>query len=106
MLKLAFEKAYDKVEWDCIRDVSRSGGFPYTSISWITSRLQSTKVSVLMNEIQGWKTGRVLRQEDHASPLIFVLVVDGLHHMIFICRKEGLLKGIRCQDDANTVINL
>ena len=33
-------------------------------------------------------------------------MADGLHHMISICKKEDLLKGLGCWDDANAVINL
>ena len=48
---------------------------------------------------------RDLRQGDPLSHLIFVLVADGLNHMINKCRGKGLLKGLGCQDEANTVIN-
>ena len=33
-------------------------------------------------------------------------MADELHHMISICRKEDLLKGLGCSDNANVVKNL
>jgi len=46
-----------------------------------------------------------LRQGDPLSLLIFVLIADGLNH-IAKCRKEGMLKGLECRDEANRATNL
>ena len=85
-----------------------SWGFTSTWISWIKFWLQYAKVSVLVNGSQGQKNlcKRGLRQDDPLSPLILVLVANGLHHMIAKCREEGLIKGLGCRDDTNAVINL
>ena len=44
-----------------------------------------------------------LRQGDPLFPLNFVLIADGLNHMIAKCRKQGMLKGLGCRDKANGV---
>ena len=40
------------------------------------------------------------------SPLMFVLVANGLHHMIAKCWDLGLIHGLGCRDDTNVVVNL
>ena len=37
---------------------------------------------------------------------VFVLVANGLHHMIAKCQDADLIKGLGCQDDTNAVVNL
>ena len=70
--------------------------------------LQSAKVNVLVNDIHGLKIScrRGLCLGDPLSPLIFVLVTNGLHHMITKCRNAGLISGLGCRHDTNSIINL
>ena len=108
LLKFDFEKAYDTVEWDCIREALHYRGFPPMWIPWITLWSRFVKVTILVNVTQGKEISckRGLRQGGPLSPPIFVLMADGLHQMIARCRAEGLLKGLRYWDNTSVIINL
>ena len=77
-------------------------------IAWIRLWLQTAKVILLVNDIQGREIARKrgLGQGNRLSSLIFVLVAEGLQYMIARCRGEGLLEGLGCRDDTNMVIIL
>ena len=70
--------------------------------------LQSVKVSVLLNGTQVLEISckRGLQHSDPLSLLIFVIVANGLHHMIAKHRERGLIKGLECRDESNVVVNL
>lgn len=53
LLKLDFEKIYDKVELACIIEILRNRGFGSKWINWITIWLHSTKIFILTNWVSG-----------------------------------------------------
>ena len=96
ILKLDFEKAYDTVDWECIIESLQALRFYHKWLSWIHLWLSSARVSLLINVSPRREIvcKRGLRQGDPLSPLIFVLMANGLHFMIKSCRDKGLLKGL------------
>jgi len=56
-----------------------------------------------VNGIQGRQI--YCKQGDPLSPPILILVANESHHIIAWCRR-GVIKGLKCQDDTNAVINL
>jgi len=82
-------------EWDCLLQTLSSIGFRPKWLSWIKVWLHSAKLSVLVNGSPGKmiKCRRGLRQGHPLSPLLFILVVDGLNCMIVWCKDHGLLQG-------------
>jgi hypothetical protein len=78
IVKLDFEKAFDKVENQVILEMLRHKGFLEKWIHWIQHILSSTSSSVLLNGVprKPFKCKRGVRQGDPLSPLLFVIVVD------------------------------
>ena len=91
VLKLDFEKAYDRVDWDFLREVLIRKGF---SENWIYLVMQSVKnghLAININGSQGpyFETSRGVRQGDPLSPLLFDFVVDALAAMVNAARDAG-----------------
>jgi hypothetical protein len=53
ILKLDFEKTFDKVEHEVILQVLKHKGFPPKWISWIENILKSGPSSILLNGVPG-----------------------------------------------------
>ena len=64
VLKLDFEKAYDKVQWSFLHEIMIGKGFPEKWIDWVMSTVQGGKVSININGSVGpyFVTHRGLRQ--------------------------------------------
>ncbi|KAL6640643.1 hypothetical protein ACP70R_021766 [Stipagrostis hirtigluma subsp. patula] len=96
VLKLDFEKAYDKVHWSFILEVLKRKNFGDRWIKWIEAVLSGGKVCIDVNGTRGdfFKTFRGVRQGDPLSPLLFNLIGDALDAMLVAARKAGDIKGL------------
>jgi hypothetical protein len=94
ILKLDFEKAFDKVEHEAIIQMLQHKGFPQKWLKWIRDILVSGTSSILLNGVSGkvFHCKRGVRQGDPLSPLLFVLTADLLQTVINKAKEMVLLR--------------
>jgi hypothetical protein len=94
ILKLDFEKAFDKVEHEAIIQMLQHKGFPQKWLKWIRDILVSGTSSILLNGVSSkvFHCKRGVRQGDPLSPLLFVLTADLLQTVINKAKEMVLLR--------------
>jgi hypothetical protein len=98
ILKLDFEKVFDKIEHEVIIQVMAQKGFPMKWIEWIKDILSSGTSSIMLNGTLGkvFHCKRGVRQGVPLSPLLFVLAADLLQSVINKA-KDNVIRHIPLQ---------
>jgi hypothetical protein len=96
ILKIDFEKAYDKVKWHFLFQTLRMKGFSTKWISWIKSFVIGGSVAINVNEDveHFFQTRKGLRQGDPLSPLLFNMVTDMLAILINRAKVDEQIVGV------------
>jgi hypothetical protein len=91
-LKLDFEKAYDKVNWNFLFECLAARGFCAKWCNRIKQVVSGGTVSVKLNNLIGpyIKSYKDVRQGDPLSPILFNFVADGLTRMILKAQSNNL----------------
>lgn len=84
MLKVDLQKAYDSVEWCCIKQILIQMRFPALFVNWILKCISTVtyKVNVNGTLTDSFDAQRGLRQGDPISPYLFVLVLEFLNSIL------------------------
>ena len=95
-LKLDFSKAYDRVEWNFLRQIMLKLGFPRVWVDKVMSYVSSTSFSILIN---GKPFGMInptrgLWQGDPLSPYLFLLCAEGFTSLLQKEEMEGNIHGV------------
>eukprot|EP00253_Pinus_taeda_P030540 PITA_30540 len=96
ILKIDLSKAYDRINWLYLRLLLTHLGFNYSFISWIMGCISNVSFALLINGAASpfFKGQRGLRQGCLLSPLLFLLVAEGLSRLIHKARRTDKIKGI------------
>jgi len=96
ILKLDFEKAYEKVSWPFLEEVMRRKGLDELWIHWINCVVKGGRVCIDLNGERGgfFRSFKGLRQGDPLSPLLFNLVADALSTMLSRASAAGVIQGL------------
>ena len=96
VLKLDFEKAYDKVNWDFLLECHKLKGFEDKWCTWVDQVLRNGTMSVKINNIVGayFQSFKGVHQGDPMFPFLFNLAAECLSKMVFNAKKNNLLKGL------------
>lgn len=98
--KIDLSKAYDRVEWSFLKEILLRLGFNSNWVELIMNCISSPCFSILINgERKGnFHSSRGLRQGDPLSPYLFILVAEGLSHLISKANSRGSLTGLTCSN--------
>jgi hypothetical protein len=96
ILKLDYEKAYDKVNWQFLLEILEKRGFGPKWIGWIKRILARGFVGVTINNVEWafFQTGKGLRQSDTLSSILFNIVIDVLFRMLQKAAQVELIRGL------------
>jgi hypothetical protein len=95
-LKLDFEKAYDRVSWEFLREILIWKGFSALIVHRLMQLVKGGQTEVNINGEVGpfFRNARGVRQGDPLSPVLFDFMVDGLAAMLSKDNAAGHIQGV------------
>nr|XP_051202041.1 uncharacterized protein LOC127315609 [Lolium perenne] len=96
LLKLDFEKAYDRVNWDFLQEILLRKGFSAMMVHRLMQLVRGGQTAINVNGEIGnfFRNARGVRQGDPLSPILFDFLVDGLAAIITKANAAGHVKGL------------
>jgi len=97
VLKLDLQKSYDCVNLDFLKLVLLKTGIGLKLTNWIMSCVNTRSFVIMVNDrpTSFFKSGRRLRKGCPLSPLIFILVMEGLNLMLKNAQVDGKISGVK-----------
>jgi hypothetical protein len=96
ILKIDFEKAYDKVNWEFLFDCCRQKGFSNSWLTWIRGVVTGGTLSVKVNDKVGpyFTSYKGVRQGDPFAPFLFNMAANSLAKILYLAQSNGLISGL------------
>jgi hypothetical protein len=96
LLKLDFEKAYDRVNWDFLKEVLLRKGFNPGFVHRMMQLVCGGQTAISINGEVGpyFRNKQGVRQGDPISPLLFDFVADALDAILVRAREAGHIRGV------------
>lgn len=96
-VKLDMHMAYDRVEWNFLRDMMIKLGFDTSWVEMIMACVTSVTYRVWFNsdETDPFTPTRGLRQGDPLSPYLFLICAEGLSSLLAYKEKIRGIQGVR-----------
>jgi hypothetical protein len=96
LLKLDFEKAYDRVNWDFLAEVLRCKGFNEAYIHRILQLVSGGQNAISINGDIGpyFRNKLGVRQGDPLSPLLFDFIGEAFSGMLTAASEAGHIHGV------------
>ena len=94
-IKVDMAKAYDRVEWQFLRQVMLWFGFRHPWVNTVMECVGSASFSFIINDLpQGHvQPSRGLRQGDPISPYLFILATEGMIGLLRSAEERSLIQG-------------
>lgn len=95
ILKIDLAKSFDRVIWLYIKIILTHLGFHLPFIDWVMCCVTSASFSVLINGFAShlFHVERGLQQGYLLSPLLFLIIMEGLSRLICICQTGWATSG-------------
>lgn len=107
-IKVDMEKAYDRLDWQFLRNTLECVGADRKLVDLIMACTSLTTMQVLWNgeTSESFSPSRGVRQGDPLSPYLFVLCMERLGQMITKKVREGTWKGLKFNKQSPTISHL
>ncbi|XP_061361919.1 uncharacterized protein LOC133305695, partial [Gastrolobium bilobum] len=108
MVKVDLEKAYDRLDWDFVRETMKDVGFPESLTDLVYNCISTSSMNLLRNGVRTKAVvpGRGIRQGDPISPYLFVLCMERLGHLINVAVETKAWKPILLRKNAPPISHL
>jgi hypothetical protein len=107
-IKLDMSKAYDRVEWNFLRDMTMKLSFDEQWIKLIMECVTLVRYQVKVNGdlSESFLPQRGLRQGDHLSPYMFLLCAEAFSALLKQRERDGAIAGVRICQRAPSISHL
>uniref|UniRef100_A0A803P0Z6 Reverse transcriptase domain-containing protein n=1 Tax=Cannabis sativa TaxID=3483 RepID=A0A803P0Z6_CANSA len=107
-IKMDLNKAYDRLEWNFLKEVLVRFGFHSHFVKIIMSCVTTVSYSILLNgrPLKKFFPRRGIRQGDPLSPYLFILCNEVFSRLLTNEQNKGLLHGIRVARNGPVISHL